>query len=330
MGAVAACWSAGIGLRARAAAVRGGCAGIFGRRFGSEGLTSDILASDALTSGRNLGFRNPGVGSLGVGRLDVGSLGHVAGHLLLAGLEVLDGGLELLDLLPRAREFVRHRTQRLRRFGRRSGGSRCHTLRGVLGRSFCRRRLCVRSGWLDGRRGRLLRGLRRFFQRQKGEDALRRPPRDHGLGRVAIGLPGDRSAARARCHHQRGREGACRLSARRQRLARHPHVADGGGAKRRIDRRNGWGRGKVGLGGGLRIGRMAQAARQLRKLFIRGHHHGDAGRDHEDIVRIIGWFRVRRGLHGAAPYSVQRHGIAPQPADFREMNVTPAPDFTAV
>ena len=321
MGAVAACWSA----RHRLARPRGRP-----RRMRRH-LRPQILLGGSDVRHPGLGcpdfWRSLDLGSLDVRSLDVRSLGHVAGHLLLAGLEVRNGGLELLDLLPRAREFVRHRTLRRCRFGRWSAGGWCHTLRGVLGRSCCRSGLCVRSGWLDGRRGRLLRGLRRFFQRQQREDALRRPLRDHGLCGIAIGLPGDRSAARARCHHQRGHEGACRLPARRQPLARH--VADGGGAKRRIDRRNGWPRRKLGLGGGLRKGWMAQAARQLRKLFIRGHHHGHAGGDHEDIVRIIGWLRVRRGLHGRLP-ARSYVTASRQPADFREMNVTPAPDFTAV
>lgn len=74
---------------------------------------------------------------------------------------------------------------------------------------------------------------------------------------------------------------------------------------------------------------MAQAARQLRKLLVGGHHHGHAGRDFEDVVRIIVRFRIQRGLHGRLR-TRSNLTASPQPARFREMNVIPAPDFTAV
>ena len=129
-------------------------------------------------------------------------------------------------------------------------------------------------------------------------------------GRIAIGLPGDRSAARARCHHQRGREGACRLSARRQRLARDPHIADGGGAKRRIDRRNGRrpeeGRPRWGLADREDGAGCAPASKALHP-WAPSRPHRARPRGHRADHRLASG-SARSAW--AAPYSVQRHGIA--------------------
>jgi hypothetical protein len=71
-------------------------------------------------------------------------------------------------------------------------------------------------------------------------------------------------------------------------------IARRSGAKRRIDRWNRWAREKVGRRADLRVRGRAQAARQSGKFFIRGRHQRHIRRDHDDIVRIVGWLRVRR------------------------------------
>ncbi len=103
--------------------------------------------------------------SLELGSSGLGSLGNVAGHLLLASLELLDAGLELLNLLPHACDIVRHRAERRRRLDRGDGG-RCDAFRRGLSWRSGLWRCWARSSCLDGRWGRLRRE-RRFFQRQE-------------------------------------------------------------------------------------------------------------------------------------------------------------------
>jgi hypothetical protein len=103
---------------------------------------------------------NPGLRAL------FGSFGNVAGHSLLAGLELLDAGLEPLDLLPHAREIARHRLEQLRGVGRQGGGGRRDAFRCGLSRSCRLRRYYVRVGRLNDRWARLLRGARVFQQRR--------------------------------------------------------------------------------------------------------------------------------------------------------------------
>jgi hypothetical protein len=38
-------------------------------------------------------------------------------------------------------------------------------------------------------------------------------------------------------------------------------------------------------------------AQEIGKFLIGGHDPNGVGRDQKEIVRIIGWFRVQRGLH---------------------------------
>ena len=96
-------------------------------------------------------------------RVLLGNIGDVAGHLLLAGLELLDAGLELLHLLPHACEIARHRLQQRGRFGRWFGGGWRHGLRCGLSQRCRLRRCCVRRGRLNGWWSRL-RGQPRFFR----------------------------------------------------------------------------------------------------------------------------------------------------------------------
>src|SRR5258708_6680444 len=53
-------------------------------------------------------------------------------------------------------------------------------------------------------------------------------------------------------------------------------------------------------------------AQHIRKLFIRGHHPNGIGRDHKEIVRIVGLFGVQRGMHWCSPTqsNVTRIGAA--------------------
>src|SRR6476661_7123682 len=44
-------------------------------------------------------------------------------------------------------------------------------------------------------------------------------------------------------------------------------------------------------------------AQQIGKLFLRGRDPNVIGRDRHDIVRIIGWFRIQRGMHGSSVLS---------------------------
>ncbi len=48
---------------------------------------------------------------------------------MLAGLELVDASLELLDSLPHGCEIARHRLEQLHRFGRQGGGGRHDALR---------------------------------------------------------------------------------------------------------------------------------------------------------------------------------------------------------
>jgi hypothetical protein len=59
----------------------------------------------------------------------LGRFGIFAGDLLLAGLELVDASLELLDSLPHGCEIARHRLEQLHRFGRQGGGGRHDALR---------------------------------------------------------------------------------------------------------------------------------------------------------------------------------------------------------
>ena len=129
--------------------------------------------------------------------------------MLLPGLELLDAGLELLDLLPQACEIARHRLQQLRRVGRWGGGGRRDGFRCGLSRGCRLRRCCIRRVRLNGRRGRL-RGERRFFGRRRySQDELRRQFGDLLFGHIAVGFPGDGSKTDARRQQQRN-EGAHR------------------------------------------------------------------------------------------------------------------------
>jgi hypothetical protein len=82
------------------------------------------------------------------------SSGCVAGYLLLAGLELLDAGLELHNLLPETCQIARHRLE-LRGVRRWHDGGRCDGFRRGRSRS---RRLRSRSHALRCRRRRLRRG----------------------------------------------------------------------------------------------------------------------------------------------------------------------------
>jgi hypothetical protein len=44
-------------------------------------------------------------------------------------------------------------------------------------------------------------------------------------------------------------------------------------------------------------------AQQIGKLILGGRDPNVIGRDRHDIVRIIGWFRIQRGMHGRSVLS---------------------------
>jgi len=87
--------SVGTGLRVGVAVGRGGGADGFGRRFCSEALASEALASEAFNDPGHLFLARPE---------QIDSVDMVAGHLLLADLE-------LLDCLPEGCEIARHRLE---------------------------------------------------------------------------------------------------------------------------------------------------------------------------------------------------------------------------
>ena len=130
---------------------------------------------------------------------------------------------------------------------------------------------------------------------------MRRPLRDHLLGRIAIRLPGDAGDTDARCQQHRG-EGAHRAPADRPKAARGQDIVDGRGAKRRIDLGDCRAGRDVGCSAGLRLRKTARGiVQEIGKLFIRGRDRNGIGRDHHDIVRIVGLFRLRRGMHWRSP-----------------------------
>ena len=87
---------------------------------------------------------------------------------------------------------------------------------------------------------------------------------------------------------------ACRPTA----VGLHPGFADVRGAKRRIDGGTG-GAARSRIPHGPAVPNMARsrAAQQIGNLFLGGHDPNGIGGDHDDIVRIIGWFGVQRGIH---------------------------------
>src|ERR1700733_13662326 len=173
----------------------------------------------------------------------VGYFGEIARHLLLAGLQLGDAGLQRLDLLIGSGEIACHRWQLLRRIRWRSGGRRRYvcgraTFRWALvGCSSCCRR---RNGRIVGRRG--LRGQSELVKRQRGGDRpLRRPGEKRLLGGVTERLPAQRGGADSQ-RQKKGGNGAERPPAERA-LTRGHIVVNGGGTKRRIDRYQGRWRG---------------------------------------------------------------------------------------
>jgi len=79
------------------------------QRLARAGMpASAFVRGVSAATGRGRKRRYPGSQVL-LGRLGLGRLGNVAGHLCLAGLELLDTGFELLDLLPHRCKIARHR-----------------------------------------------------------------------------------------------------------------------------------------------------------------------------------------------------------------------------